>query len=522
MQIPKSFLFVCAAAYCMALQPLRAADADTDSKLREALEKKLDELQTQPPATAPQPKKEAPAPELKTMALVAGQAVVVASNVNVRGQAKLKSEVVTQITKGQSVTVLEEIVRNDSGPDEPSAWAKITLPPGAHVWINSSFINATNKTVLPEKLNLRSGPGENYSVIGILQRGDALKEVTTQGEWTEIEAPTSAYAFVATQYLKQEASAPPTPTPAPPEPPPTPKTVAVAPPVAPAAQPPPAPAVSAPPPAGGRPTPPAQWTPPPVARPSQKPAAAPAPAVQSTAKPVLTAPPPVDSETIAKAREAMRQKMAEMETQSAPAAAIPAQPVPAVQPMPAAVAPAPAPAPAAAAPPVIAQPAPAPTPVPAPTVQAPPVVVQPAPAPAPAVQTAPQATLAAPTPVDSETIAKAREALRQKMKELEAQPPAEATTVTPAGTKTTPETKPIATQSQSSPAQSEAKPMAEKPPKKAGKVTGASAFPPLAAPPPSVSADKDQRLQKLLRKYRADQITPEEYHQQRAKILAEP
>ena len=466
------------------------------------------------------------------MALVAGQAVVVASNVNVRGQAKLKSEVVTQITKGQSVTVLEEIVRNDSGPDEPSAWAKITLPPGAHVWINSSFINATNKTVLPEKLNLRSGPGENYSVIGILQRGDALKEVTTQGDWTEIEAPASAYAFVATQYLKQEASAPPTPTPAPPEPPPTPKTVAVAPPVAPAAQPPPAQAVSTPPPAGGRPTPPAQWTPPPVARPSQKPAvaAAPAPtpepapaaAVQSTAKPVLTAPPPVDPEAIAKAREAMRQKMAEMEAQSAPAAAIPAQHVPAVQPMPAAVAPAPAPAPVVPAPPIVAQPAPAPTPVPAPTVQAPPVVVQPTPVAAPAVQTAPQATLAAPTPVDSETIAKAREALRQKMKELETQPPAEATNVTSAVTKAAPETKPIATQSQGSPTPPEAKPMAEKPPKKAGKVTGESSFLPLAAPPPSVSADKDQRLQELLRKYRADQITPEEYHQQRAKILAEP
>jgi uncharacterized protein YgiM (DUF1202 family) len=178
-------------------------------------------------------KKKAPAPELKTVPLVAGLAVVVASNVNVRGQAKLKSEVVTRITKGQPVTVLEEIVRNNSGPDEPSAWAKIVLPPGAHAWINTSFINATNNTVLPKKLNLRSGPGENYSVIGLLQRGDALKEITTKGDWTEIEPPTTAYAFVAAQYLKQEAPAPPAPPPAPPEPAPTPAIVAVAPPVAP-------------------------------------------------------------------------------------------------------------------------------------------------------------------------------------------------------------------------------------------------------------------------------------------------
>src|SRR3954463_901233 len=72
--------------------------------------------------------KKAPSAELKTVPLIAGPAVVVASNVNVRAQSKLKSEVVTRLTKGAPVTVLEEIVHNNSGPDEPSAWAKIVLP----------------------------------------------------------------------------------------------------------------------------------------------------------------------------------------------------------------------------------------------------------------------------------------------------------------------------------------------------------------------------------------------------------
>src|SRR5207253_1968765 len=92
--------------------------------------------------------KKAPGADLKTVPLVAGPAVVIASNVNVRGQAKLKSEVVTRLTKGDQVTVLEEIVRK-TGPDEPSAWAKIVLPPAVHVWVNASFIEATNKTVKP-------------------------------------------------------------------------------------------------------------------------------------------------------------------------------------------------------------------------------------------------------------------------------------------------------------------------------------------------------------------------------------
>ncbi len=45
---------------------------------------------------------------------------------------------------------------------------------------------------------------------------------------------------------------------------------------------------------------------------------------------------------------------------------------------------------------------------------------------------------------------------------------------------------------------------------------------PLEAPPLPISAEKEQRLQELLTKYKADQITPDQYQKERAKILAEP
>ena len=211
---------------------LAPTTATTNAPAAEAGKKKAGKKKA---TTAPQKKavakKKAAMPVLRTVPLVPGPAMVVASNVNVRGQAKLKSEVVTRVTKGQSVTVIEEIVRNNSGPEEPSAWAKIVLPPNAHVWVNTPFIDGSNQTVKPKKLNLRSGPGENYSVIGILHAGDAVKPVTTKGDWTEIEPPANTYAFMAAQYLSQEAPAPPTPTPT--EPAPTQTTVAVIPPVAP-------------------------------------------------------------------------------------------------------------------------------------------------------------------------------------------------------------------------------------------------------------------------------------------------
>ncbi len=156
-------------------------------------------------STATKPRKRDAAAELRTVPLVPGPAVVDANHVNVRGQPRFRGEVLTRLTKGQQVTVLEEITRNNSGADEPSAWAKILLPPGAHAWVNSSYVDA-NKAVKPKKLNVRGGPGENYSVIGQLRSGDTVTEIGTKGNWTEIEPPQGAYAFVAAQYLKQEAA----------------------------------------------------------------------------------------------------------------------------------------------------------------------------------------------------------------------------------------------------------------------------------------------------------------------------
>ena len=45
---------------------------------------------------------------------------------------------------------------------------------------------------------------------------------------------------------------------------------------------------------------------------------------------------------------------------------------------------------------------------------------------------------------------------------------------------------------------------------------------PIAAPALPIADSKEQKLQALLAKYKADQLTPEEYHQQRAEILAAP
>jgi uncharacterized protein YgiM (DUF1202 family) len=142
-----------------------------------------------------------------TVTLVPGVAEVAVKNLNVRGQAGLKGEFIAHVSKGEAVTVLDQINLSKHKADEPAQWAKIALPASVKVWVRAQFIDATNKVVLPKKLNLRAGPSEDYSVLGVIERGAPVSEVITKGDWMQIDAPTNAYAFVAAMYLKQGASA---------------------------------------------------------------------------------------------------------------------------------------------------------------------------------------------------------------------------------------------------------------------------------------------------------------------------
>jgi len=193
----------------------------------------------------------------------------------------------------------------------------------------------------------------------------------------------------------------------------------------------------------------------------------------------------VDNDIQAKAREALRQKMAELGSQPAatnsPAPAAPTVPVPPTAPV--------------TPPPPAAPVAPAVTPK-ADTK----AFEQTGQLPPPAVMVTP------PKRVSKELQAQALEALRQKKAELDAQEPV----VTP-----TPTVAAVA-------------PMAPIPTPapitvvKSAPAVDLHAAPPTPAPVPVLSGSKEQRLDELLQLYKTDRITPAEYHQQRAKIIAEP
>jgi len=147
-----------------------------------------------------------PAMNEPTVTLAPGPAQVSASELVVRGQAGLKGEEVGRLGKGDTVNVLEQINLEHHTSGEPSQWAKISYPKNGHVWVMAKYVN--NGTVSTKKLNLRAGPGENYSVVGVIDQGASVNQVETKGAWMKIDPPANAYAFVAAKFLTQEAVPP--------------------------------------------------------------------------------------------------------------------------------------------------------------------------------------------------------------------------------------------------------------------------------------------------------------------------
>ena len=148
-------------------------------------------------------------------------ATVKCNVLDVRGQGSFTGEIITYVKKGENLTVLEEVTLGHARAGEPGQWSRIVMPANTAVWVDSDYIEPDSMAVRVKKINVRGGPGENYSVVGRLEKGTVVKEIGKKGSWLEIVAPTNAYAFVASQYLEKSAASAPevaaAPAPAPAE-----------------------------------------------------------------------------------------------------------------------------------------------------------------------------------------------------------------------------------------------------------------------------------------------------------------
>lgn len=142
-----------------------------------------------------------------TLCMAAEEAViatVTGQRVNLRAKADLQSEVVGQVSEGDSLrvkSILEE-------------WLEVQPPEQIDLWVHRDFV--VDGQVVGNNLNVRAGAGINYSVVGRLSRGEPVIIRGNFGEWVKISPPPRTSLWVSKSLV--ELPKPRVKTPLPPAP----------------------------------------------------------------------------------------------------------------------------------------------------------------------------------------------------------------------------------------------------------------------------------------------------------------
>jgi uncharacterized protein YraI len=139
-----------------------------------------------------------------TASIHAETGVVRATRCNVRARPDTKSEVVTTVNKGDTVTILE---RKSTGTGKDSQWLRIALPSAATCYVHSQFIK--DGTITNDDVYVRPGPGTNFRDIGKLPKGEKVTVTGTKGEWTQIKPTSHCSAWISADLVNIETSAAP-------------------------------------------------------------------------------------------------------------------------------------------------------------------------------------------------------------------------------------------------------------------------------------------------------------------------
>jgi hypothetical protein len=116
---------------------------------------------------------------------------VTGNRVSLRAAPELNSVFLDRAMKGDSLVLAD---------DSNAEWLGVFPPESVDLWVHSEFIR--DNKVVPEQLNIRSGPSLNHSVVGVVERA---QELTIRGEvagWLRIAPPKGSVAWISRQYAE--------------------------------------------------------------------------------------------------------------------------------------------------------------------------------------------------------------------------------------------------------------------------------------------------------------------------------
>lgn len=132
---------------------------------------------------------------------------VTGDRVSLRAKPDINSEMLDRAMRGEELVLL----------GKTNEWVAVQAPDSLDFWVSGQYV--VNGVVVPERLNVRSGPSQNYSVVYVASKGETLSLRGEFNDWINIAPPAGSRVWISREYAEIIEPANPEPEPEPePEP----------------------------------------------------------------------------------------------------------------------------------------------------------------------------------------------------------------------------------------------------------------------------------------------------------------
>jgi hypothetical protein len=124
---------------------------------------------------------------------------VTGDRVSLRAKPDINSDLLDRAMRGEEMVYFEKT----------NGWLAVQAPESLDFWVAGEYVQ--NGVIQPEKLNIRSGPSLNYSVVAVLNKGDTVSLRGEFNDWLKIAPPRGSRVWISEEFV--ELIEPPKPEP---------------------------------------------------------------------------------------------------------------------------------------------------------------------------------------------------------------------------------------------------------------------------------------------------------------------
>lgn len=137
--------------------------------------------------------------------------IINSDNVNVRSGPDITYDTLGTLEQGNQVEIL----------GSENNWYQMKTE-RFNGWVRNDLINLQKEyqvQVTANEVNLRSGPGTNYDIVGSVNQGESLTLLDITGDWYQVKTPAGLLAYIKASFTEKTEKAAPVPVPSQPAPP---------------------------------------------------------------------------------------------------------------------------------------------------------------------------------------------------------------------------------------------------------------------------------------------------------------